>query len=278
LILKPTDRLLEGLVLALEASVTVNLSTEGAVTELPDSLVDAIIPHVVGVKKPKDVSGDKRRGYVDINYGHGMDFAVIGGAVKRQPPFYKRVRGVEMGPDITRRCFTAMLVSDTEGDIGRASIVFEAGRDWGCNSSGGPRALRLLRVSGASSIWYRLGSVTSASTLTSTSSGTYTQPFGSDGLVDAEALCDDSCDLFSVVVGWRNRSGILVVFEGIDEVSCQRCGLRTIEVNPRHAVGLNGGPQWESRGEVKGRVRDDRGMSVAVLVLFSTPSALSEIM
>jgi hypothetical protein len=68
-----------------------------------------------------------------------------------------------------------------------------------------------------------------------------------------------------------------VVFEGIDEVSCQRCGLRTIEVNPRHAVGLNGGPQWESRGEVEGCVRDDRGVPVAVLVLFSTPSALSEI-
>jgi hypothetical protein len=69
-----------------------------------------------------------------------------------------------------------------------------------------------------------------------------------------------------------------VVFEGVDEVICQRCGLRTIEVNPRHAVGLNGGPQWESRGEVEGRVRDEGGVSVAVLVLFSTPSALSEIM
>jgi hypothetical protein len=203
-----------------------------------------------------------------------MDFAVIGGSVKRQPPFYKRVRGVEVGTDVTCRRFTAVLISDMEWDEGRALIVFEAGGDWGWNSSGGPRALRLLRVSGAASSWYWLGSVT----LTSTSSGTYTQPFGSDDWIDAEALRDDARDFFSVVVGWQNRSGILVVFEGSDEATCQCCGLRTIEVNPRHAVGLNGGPQWESRGEVEGRVRDDGGMPVAILVLFSAPSALSEIM
>jgi hypothetical protein len=113
--------------------------------------------------------------------------------------------------------------------------------------------------------------------LTSTSSGTYTQPFGNDGWLDSEALRDDMRDFFSVVVGWRNQSGILVVFEGIKEATCQRCGLRTIEVNPRHAVGLNGGLQWDSRREIEGCVWDDRGMSVAVLVLFSTPSALSEI-
>jgi hypothetical protein len=176
-----------------------------------------------------------------------------------------------------RQRFTAVLVSDTERDEGGASIVLEAGRDWGLDSSGGRRALRLLRVSGASSIWYCLGSVTSASALTSTSLGTYTQPFGSDVLLEPEALRDDAHKFFSVVVGWRNRSGILVVFEGVEEITCQRCGLRTIEVNPRHAVGLNGGPQWESRGEVEGCVWDDRGVPVAVLVLFSTPSSLSEI-
>jgi hypothetical protein len=47
-----------------------------------------------------------------------MDFAVIGGSVKRQPPFYKRVRGVEVGADVTRRRFTAVLISDTEWDEG----------------------------------------------------------------------------------------------------------------------------------------------------------------
>jgi hypothetical protein len=256
----------------------VNFRTKGTVTELPDGLIDTVKIHVVSIEKLEDVGGDERRGHVNVYYGRGMNFTVISGPVDRQPPFYKRVRGVDVGADVTRRRFAAVLVAYTEGDEGQASIVFEAGWDWGCNSSGASMALRLLRVSGASSIWYRLGSVTSASTLTSTSSGTYTQPFGSDGGINAEALRDDARELFSLVVGWWNRSGILVVFEGIKEATCQRCGLRTIEVNPRHAVRLNGGPQWESRGEVKGRVRDDGGMPVAVLVLFSAPSALSEIM
>jgi hypothetical protein len=135
----------------------------------------------------------------------------------------------------------------------------------------------LLRVSGASSVQYRSGSATSTLTAVLTSSGTYTQPLGSDGLLDSKAFGDDSCELPTVVVGRRNRSGIFMVFEGVDEVTCQRCGLRTIEANPCHAVGLKGALQWESRGEIERGVRDDRGMSVAVLVLFSTPSTLSEI-
>jgi hypothetical protein len=72
------------------------------------------------------------------------------------------------------------------------------------------------------------------------SSALYTQPFGNDDLVKPKSLHEDVSDLFSVVVDWRNLAGILVVFEGADEVSCQRCGLRTIEVNPRHVVGRNG--------------------------------------
>jgi hypothetical protein len=88
------------------------------------------VPHVVGVEKSKNISRNEGRGYVHIDYGCGMNFTVIGGAVKRQPPFYKRVRGVEMGPDITRRRFTAVLIADAEGDVGRASIVFEAGWNW----------------------------------------------------------------------------------------------------------------------------------------------------
>jgi hypothetical protein len=251
---------------------------EGTITDLPDGFVHAIIPHVVAVKESEDVSGDHGGWCVDVNHGCCVDLAVISRPIERQPPFYKRVRGLEVSADVTRRRFAAVFVSDAEWNESWASIVFEARWDGGCISSGGPRALRLLRVSGAPSIWYLLGSVTSASTLTSTSSGTYTQPFGSDGGVDAEALRDDARKLVCFVVGWRNRSGILVVFKGIEEATCQRCGLRTIEVNPRHAVGLNGGPHWDSRGEVEGCVRDDGGVSVAILVLFSTPSALSEIM
>jgi hypothetical protein len=278
LILESGNGILEGLAFTLQASVTVNFRPEGTITDLPYGLVYAVVPHIVAVKESEYVSGDHGGGRVNVDHGCCVDLAVISRPIERQPPFYKRVRGVEVCADVTRRRFTAVFVSDTEWNESRASIVLEAGWDWGCNSSGGPRALRLLRVSGALSIWYRLGSVTSASTLTSTSSGTYTQPFGSDGGVDAKALCDDTRKLVCFGVGWRNRSGILVVFEGIEETTCQRCGLRTIEVNPRHAVGLNGGPHWDSRGEVKGCVWDDGGVSVAILVLFSTPSASSEIM
>jgi hypothetical protein len=255
----------------------VDFRSERAITELPEGLVYSVKAHVVGVEESKNVSSDERGWDVDVNDRHGMNLAVVRRPIKGESPFYKRVRGIEVGADVTCRRFTAMLVPDAEWNKGRASIVLEAGWDWRCDSSGGPRALHLL-LRGASSIRYWLGSITSASTLTSTSSDTYTHPFGNDGLLNSETLRDDACDFFSVIVGWRNRIGILVVFKGIDEATCQRCGLHTIEVNLRHTVGLNGGPQWDSRREVEGGVRDDGGMSVTVLVLFSTPSALSEIL
>jgi hypothetical protein len=257
--------------------VSVDLRSERAITELSKGLVYLIKAHVVSIEESKDVSSDERGRNVDVNDRRGMDLAVVRRPVKGESPFYKRVRGVEVGADVTRRRFTAMLVPDAEWYEGRASIVFETCRDWGWDPSGGPGALRLL-LHGASSIWYWLGSITSASTLTSTSSGTYTQPFSNDGLLDSKTLRDNARNFFSVIVGWRNRSGILVVFEGVDETTCQRCGLHTIEVNPRHAVGLNGGPQWDSRREVEGGVWDDRGVSMTVLVLFSAPSTLSEIL
>jgi hypothetical protein len=82
-----------------------------------------------------------------------MNLAVVRGPIEGESSFYKRVRGVEVGVDVTRRRFTAMLVPDPEWSEGRASIVFETRRDWGCDPSGGPMALRLL-LRGASSIWY----------------------------------------------------------------------------------------------------------------------------
>jgi hypothetical protein len=148
---------LEGLALALKASVTVNFGVEGTVTELPDGLVYAIVPHIVSVKEAENVGGDERGRYVDVNHGCGMDLTVVSGTVERQPPFYKWVRGIKVGADVTRRRFTAVFISDTEWNEGRTSVVFEAGRNWGCDSSGGPRALCLLHVSGASHIWYWLG-------------------------------------------------------------------------------------------------------------------------
>jgi hypothetical protein len=235
------------------------------------------------MKKPKNIGGNGRRGNVHVVDGSSVDLAMIRGTVKGQPTLYVRVRGVEMGPDIPRWRFAAVVL-DTEWDIGRASVMFEARwcRRYGsCRwSSSISRIRRLWRVSGASSIWYLPGSTTSALTPTVTSSASYTQPFGNDGVVESESLSDDARDFFAVVVRWRNLNGILVVFEGVDEVSCQRCGLRTIEVNPRHAVGRNGSRHWSSRlgwWEVERGIWDDGGVTMAVFSLFSTPSAASEI-
>jgi hypothetical protein len=115
----------------LESPVSVDLRSERAVTELPEGLVYLVEAHIVCIEKPKDVSGDGRGRNVDINDRHGMDLAVVCGPVKGESPFYKRVRGVEVGADVTCRHFTAMLVPDVEWYVGGASIVFETCRDWG---------------------------------------------------------------------------------------------------------------------------------------------------
>jgi hypothetical protein len=140
---------LEGPAFAFKTPVTVNFRSEGTITDLPDGFVHAIVAHVVGVKESEYVGSDHGRRYVDIDHGRCVNLAVVSRPVKGQPPFYKRIGGVEVSADVTRRRFAAVLVADTEWDESRASIVFEAGWDWRCDSSGGPRALRLLRVSGA---------------------------------------------------------------------------------------------------------------------------------
>jgi hypothetical protein len=145
---------LEGLTLALKSPVPIDLRSERAITDLPKGLVYAVMSHIVSVQKSKYVGSNERGRDVDVGDDGGMDLAVICGAVKGESPFYKRVRGVEVGVDVTRRRFTAVFVLDMEWDIGRASIVLEACRDWRGSSSGGPRALRLRCESGASSIWY----------------------------------------------------------------------------------------------------------------------------
>jgi hypothetical protein len=242
------------------------------------------MPHVVSVKEPKNVGGDGRRGNVNVMNGGSVDLTVVRGTVKGQPSLYVRVRGVEMGPDIPRR-HLATIVLDAEWDESGASVMFEARRCWRYGScswaSSVSRIRRLCLVSGASSIWYLSGSTTSTLTPLVTSTASYTQPFGNDDTVEPESVGEDTGDLFAVVVGRRNRSGILVVFEGVDEVSCQRCGLRTIEVNPRHAVGRNGSRHWSSRlgwGEVEGWIWDDGGMPMAIHLLFSASSTASEIL
>jgi hypothetical protein len=117
--------------LSFELPISVNLRSEQAVTELPKGLVDSVETHVVRVEKSEDISSNGRGRDVDINDRRGMNFAMICGPVNRESPFYKRVRGVEVGADVTRRHFTTVLVPDAEWYEGRASIVFETCRDWG---------------------------------------------------------------------------------------------------------------------------------------------------
>jgi hypothetical protein len=107
----------------------------------------------------------------------------------------------------------------------------------------------------------------------------YTQPFGSDSLTDAKAFCDNMGELVSIIIGRRNLSGILTVLvESVDKATCQHCGLHTTEVNSCHTIGWNGGLHWESRGEIESGIWDEWGVTVAVLILFSTPSTALEIM
>jgi hypothetical protein len=178
------------------------------------------MPHVVSVEKPKQFGSDRRGGYVDVVDSSGMNLAVVSGTLKRQTPFYEWIRGIEVHPNVSSRRFTAVLL-DMERDKGRASVMLEAHRCRRCGSS----------------CWLMLSALTSALT----SSVAYTQPFGSDVGWDAKTLSDDPHKLFSVVICWRNLSGILVVLlETVDKASCQRRGLRTTEVKSRHTVGRNG--------------------------------------
>jgi hypothetical protein len=84
------------------------------------------VPHIVSVEKLKYIGSNGRGRDIDVDDGCGMDLAVVGGPVKRQSPLYKWVRGVKVGADVTRRRFTAMLVSDVERDVRGASVVLKA--------------------------------------------------------------------------------------------------------------------------------------------------------
>jgi hypothetical protein len=68
--------------LTLELSVLIDFCSEGAVADFPKGLVYTIVPHIVCVKKLKDISGNGRRGNIDINDGCSMDLTVISGPIK----------------------------------------------------------------------------------------------------------------------------------------------------------------------------------------------------
>jgi hypothetical protein len=155
--------------------------------------------------------------------------------------------------DVTGWYFTAVFL-DTEWDECGTAVVLKARQCRQYGSSSWSMALHLLRVSSTSIVRYWVGLTTLAFTAVHSSSASYTQPFGSNGRVDSKPLCNNVGDFSAVIVGRRKQSGIFVTFKGIKDASCQRCGLRTIEVKPRHAVGWNGLLHWESRlgrGEVE---------------------------
>jgi hypothetical protein len=75
-----------------------------------------------------------------------------------------------MGPDVTRRRFTAGVSSDAEGNVRRPSVMLEARRSRRCVSASILAWWSRLRVTGMLVVWYSVGSVTSALTSASTSS------------------------------------------------------------------------------------------------------------
>jgi hypothetical protein len=67
--------------LALKSAVTADFSDQRSVPDLTECLIDAVMPHVVSMKKLKNVGCDGRKGNIHIMHGLCMDFAMIGGAI-----------------------------------------------------------------------------------------------------------------------------------------------------------------------------------------------------
>jgi hypothetical protein len=153
LVFQASNRLLERLALTLQPSIPIDLGPERPIADLSDGFIDVIVPHVVSIKKSEELSGDERGRHVNVDDGRGVNLAMIGGAVNRKTPLYKGVRSVEMGPDVTRRRFTAGVSSDAEGDERRPSVMLKARRSRRCGSASALAWLCWLRVSGPFVIW-----------------------------------------------------------------------------------------------------------------------------
>jgi hypothetical protein len=54
------------------------------------------MPHIVSIQQLQDVSSDWWGRDVEVMDDGGVNFAVIGGSVERQMPFYKGVWGVDV--------------------------------------------------------------------------------------------------------------------------------------------------------------------------------------
>jgi hypothetical protein len=135
LILQASDRLLERLSLTLQPPIPIDLGPERPISYLTDGLVDVVVSHVVSIEDAKELSWDGRRRDVDVDDGRGVNLTVICGTVNRKTPLYKGVRSVEVGPDVTRRRFTAGVSLDTEGNERRPSVMLKARRSRRCGSA-----------------------------------------------------------------------------------------------------------------------------------------------
>jgi hypothetical protein len=82
LVLQASNGLLERPSLTLKPPVSVDFGPKGPITNLPDSLIDLIVLHVVSVKKPKYFGGNRRGRNVNVYDGRGVNLAVISGAVE----------------------------------------------------------------------------------------------------------------------------------------------------------------------------------------------------
>jgi hypothetical protein len=82
LIFDACDGVLEGLTLPLESTVTGDLSHQWTIADFTERLIHVVMPHVVSMKKPKDVGRNGRRGNVHVMDGGSVDLTVISRTVK----------------------------------------------------------------------------------------------------------------------------------------------------------------------------------------------------
>jgi hypothetical protein len=82
LVFQASNRLLERLSLTLKPPIPIDFGSERPIANLTYGFVYVVVPHVVSIEKPKYVASDRRGWNVDVDNRRGMNFAVIGGAVK----------------------------------------------------------------------------------------------------------------------------------------------------------------------------------------------------
>jgi hypothetical protein len=82
LIFDARDGVLKGLTLPLEPSIPGDLCYQRTIANLTERLIHAVMPHIVSVKEPKNVGGNRRRGNINIMNGGGVNLTVICGTIE----------------------------------------------------------------------------------------------------------------------------------------------------------------------------------------------------